>query len=57
MAQLHRHGRAEGTGRSRPLRHKDPFDERLLIQAQVEGMRLLTRDAALADHPLALTEP
>jgi PIN domain nuclease of toxin-antitoxin system len=34
--------------------HKDPFDELLLVQAQVEGMRLLTRDEKLADHPLAL---
>ena len=34
--------------------HKDPFDELLLVQAQVEGMRLLTRDDKLADHPLAL---
>jgi len=28
-----------------PLGHKDPFDELLLVQAQEEGMRLLTRDA------------
>lgn len=36
-----------------PISHKDPFDELLLVQAQVEGMRLLTRDKALAGHPLA----
>lgn len=36
-----------------PLRHKDPFDEQLLIQAQVEGLRFLTRDRHLTDHPLA----
>ena len=37
-----------------PLDHKDPFDELLLVQAQEEGMRLLTRDAKLAGHPLAV---
>ena len=38
-----------------PLAHKDPFDEILLIQAQVEDLRLLTRDRLLRDHPLALS--
>jgi PIN domain nuclease of toxin-antitoxin system len=33
------------------LDHKDPFDELLLVQAQEEGMRLLTRDAKLVGHP------
>ena len=37
-----------------PLGHKDPFDELLLVQAQEEGMRFLTRDAKLADHPFAV---
>ena len=37
-----------------PLGHKDPFDELLLVQAQEEGCRLLTRDTKLAGHPLAL---
>ena len=37
-----------------PIVHRDPFDELLLVQAQVEGLRLLTRDRALRDHPLAL---
>ncbi len=36
-----------------PLAHKDPFDELLLVQAQEEGMRLLTRDTKLTGHPLA----
>ena len=36
-----------------PLGHKDPFDELLLVQAQEEGMCLLTRDAKLLGHPLA----
>ena len=36
-----------------PLEHKDPFDELLLVQAQEEGMRLLTRDAKLTGHPFA----
>lgn len=41
-------------GLARPLGHKDPFDELLLVQAQEAGMRLLTRDAKLAGHPLAV---
>lgn len=39
---------------AQPLGHKDPFDELLLVQAQEEGMRLLTRDAKLAGHPCAV---
>ena len=38
-----------------PLRHKDPFDELLVTQAQVEGLRFLTIDKQLVDHPLAIT--
>ena len=37
-----------------PLDHKDPFDELLLVQAQEEGLRLLTVDRRLVDHPLAV---
>jgi PIN domain nuclease of toxin-antitoxin system len=37
-----------------PLAHRDPFDELLLTQAQVEGLRLLTRDRKLVDHALAV---
>ncbi len=36
-----------------PIRHKDPFDELLLVQAQELGMKLLTRDSDLEGHPLA----
>ena len=32
---------------------RDPFDRLLLAQCQVEAMRLVTLDRALADHPLA----
>ncbi len=41
------------------LPHKDPFDELLLVQAQEEGARLLTRDAKLFGHPFtyAATSP
>lgn len=39
------------------LPHKDPFDELLLVQAQVEGFKLLTVDHQLVDHPLAITIP
>jgi PIN domain nuclease of toxin-antitoxin system len=38
---------------SQPLPHRDPFDEILLVQAQEEGMRLLTRDERLRPHPHA----
>ena len=38
-----------------PLDHRDPFDELLLVQAQEEGLKLLTVDRQLAGHPLALT--
>lgn len=38
----------------RPLAHRDPFDEMLLVHAQRLGARLLTRDRMLADHPAAL---
>ena len=41
---------------AQPLGHKDPFDELLLVQAQEEGMRLLTRDAKLVGHPFAVGE-
>ena len=37
-----------------PLDHKDPFDELLLVQAQEEGLKLLTTDHRLSKHPLAL---
>lgn len=39
----------------RPLRHRDPFDELLLAQAQEEGLRLLTTDGFLVGHPLVVT--
>ena len=37
-----------------PPPHKDPFDELLLAVCQQSGARLLTRDAELRGHPLAL---
>ena len=48
-----RHAAAE---LAQPLGHKDPFDELLLVQAQEEGMRLLTRDARLIGHPFAIAD-
>ncbi len=38
-----------------PIPQKDPFDELLLVQAQEEGLRLLTRDRLLLAHPLAIS--
>ena len=37
-----------------PIPNRDPFDELLLVQAQEEGLRLLTADRQLAGHPLAM---
>lgn len=37
-----------------PTSHKDPFDTLLLAICQELGAKLLTRDAKLRDHPLAL---
>lgn len=38
-----------------PLGHRDPFDELLLVQAQEEGLKLLTVDRLLVSHPLAVS--
>ncbi len=38
-----------------PIAHRDPFDELLLVQAQEEGLKLLTVDRRLVGHPLAVT--
>ena len=46
--------RHAAAGLAQPLGHKDPFDELLLVQAQEEGMRLLTRDAKLVGHPFSI---
>lgn len=37
-----------------PLHHRDPFDRILIAQAMVEGMTLLTVDAALASYGSAV---
>ncbi len=34
-----------------PPIHKDPFDRLLIIQAQIEGITLLTNDVLLARYP------
>jgi len=36
---------------------RDPFDRLLLAQCQWEGLRLVTLDGALVDHPLAAKGP
>ena len=33
---------------------RDPFDRLLLAQCQIEGLRLVTIDRALVDHPVAM---
>ena len=40
-----------------PLPHRDSFDELLVVQAQVEGLKLLTVDRQLVKHPLTITVP
>jgi PIN domain nuclease of toxin-antitoxin system len=47
-------GSTFGAALDPPLDHGDPFDEMLLVHAQQSGARLLTRDARLRGHPLAL---
>ncbi len=42
-------------GLAQPLGHTEPFDALLLVQAQQEGMHLLTRDARLIGHPFAVS--
>ena len=37
-----------------PIAHKDPFDELLLVQAQEEGLKLLTADRQMIGHPLVI---
>lgn len=39
---------------SLPSHHQDPFDRILVAQAQVEPMRLITHDAALAQYGEAI---
>ena len=46
--------RHAAAGLEPPLEHRDPFDELLLVQAQEERIRLLTRDARLVGHPFAV---
>jgi PIN domain nuclease of toxin-antitoxin system len=36
-----------------PPNTRDPFDRLLLSQCQVEGLRLVTTDRVLSEHPLA----
>ena len=40
-----------------PPSTNDPFDRLLLAQCEVEGLRLVTRDRALAKHRLAWRAP
>jgi len=38
---------------SLPLHHKDPFDRMLIAQATVEGLSLVTADAAIRKYDVA----
>ncbi|HEX7134067.1 MAG TPA: type II toxin-antitoxin system VapC family toxin [Iamia sp.] len=48
-----RHGVSAG---HLPLHHKDPFDRMLVAQAQVEGLALVTADAAMAAYDVELID-
>ena len=48
-------GEAKARPLETPLPHRDPFDELLLVQAQEEGLRLLTHDRLLLGHPLVVS--
>ena len=37
-----------------PIPHKDPSDELLLVQAQEEGLKLLTTGRQIIGHPPAV---
>jgi PIN domain nuclease of toxin-antitoxin system len=37
-----------------PLHHRDPFDRMLIAQARVEGLTLLSRDAAFGAYDVAV---
>ncbi len=50
LSAAHAAARLEGG-----MAHQDPFDELLLVQAQIENMRLVTRDAKLLGHGLVIT--
>ena len=54
LAELQLSAHHAETVLSIPMQHRDPFDELLLAQAQLEGLRLFTRNAKLISHPLAI---
>ena len=44
-------------GRSLPRFHGDPFDRMLVAQARVEGLRLMTADAAMEGYEVPVVRP
>lgn len=42
--------------RSLPMFHKDPFDRMLVAQARVEGLTLVTADAALSRYDVPILD-
>jgi PIN domain nuclease of toxin-antitoxin system len=44
-------------GRSLPRFHGDPFDRMLVAQARVEGLRLMTADAAMEGDEVPVVRP
>lgn len=39
-----------------PPQHRDPFDRRLVAQAQIEGMTLATANSTFAHHDVRLIQ-
>jgi PIN domain nuclease of toxin-antitoxin system len=39
-----------------PLRHRDPFDRLLIVQAQSEGLTLMTADRRIAGYDVATVD-
>jgi PIN domain nuclease of toxin-antitoxin system len=48
------HGLAVGT---LPLHHRDPFDRLLIVQAQLEGLTLLTANGRIGAYDVAVLDP
>lgn len=40
-----------------PLHHRDPFDRLLVVQAQMEGLTLVTADRHMSAYEVALLDP
>lgn len=51
---LHVTGRHAAAVRALPTHHKDPFDRMLVVQAQLEGLTLVTADRAMSAYDVPI---